>query len=1072
MTGDLTINASVTDNGFISLVGSGDQTITSSLAGYLTNLNVANAGNVDLPTTLVLDSGTLTGTGTFLGSVQFGLDDGNDYRTSFVGTIEDAVLNMDGGTLSLFQPFTAGSLNVLNSALLHDESGNGTDPLIVTGNLAIDGELGGDGFVSLQGDTDQSFTGTGTLDYLDISKPSGDVLFGTFNKTFHDVTVSAGQWDVLGNTITASNGFFIYGGELSGAGTLNGNLTMYAGSTYFVTVNGDSTAPLAVSGQVYLDPTNQGVALTGVTSAVTSTSAPIPFLTYGSFAGADFASAPEGSTVDIGGSYYAISYDDNGGGNSFTLTPVLTIAGNQSTVTATVGQSASNTGSFDDFLNSPDVTIGASFGSIMQVGSGASGTWTWTSPANLQVAQSQIVVISADDTANDLTATFSFPLIVQPSTAAPTTTTLLDNGPNPSLSGVGVGFTVSVSSVHSISGETVKIEDVTNVNNPITLATPTLTNGTATLTLSTLSVGDHTLIAVYSGDSNNQGSQTTTPITQVVQSTFAVDSVTATPDGVVLTFNAPINPNTTVLYSSPGDTTLGAADVTIVGATVGRVRGSLVIDPTNPYIATFVQTSGLLAADTYTVTVTTAVKALVGTALSGNYSTTLTVTAPTTPVLSVPSFARGPGQTVALTDSQGNRTGIPISIGNATHVTQVGFSLTYDPHLLTIAGSGALSLSSAATAAGLAIQSYTISSVDANHSVLTVSISGGTGFTATTAAPLVTILASVPTTAPYLDKEVLNLGSVQVNGANATGVSSVSVVAYPGDVLGTGLPNATDASLVDQVASGSGTGFSVFKDLDPAIIGGVGGGLLLNANDASLIDEAASGATVAQIPSIPVGVSLTFGGPDPYLYLSAVQGAPGQTVTETLYLDVTDPHGIQLTALDEAIGFNANALQISDVRATGALAALGSYDTASTVDNGSGEFLVAQAFMGTGLPPVVPYGTDIPVLQFNVTVNADMGIGSETGLTLLQYGTVNNVTQYTAISDNEGALTWTPGKAPSNSGNRSGGWQRDRGTGNHQPCGGHIGNDSAATSGGDPAESHRTGKEGDAGERAADGDFR
>ena len=280
-----------------------------------------------------------------------------------------------------------------------------------------------------------------------------------------------------------------------------------------------------------------------------------------------------------------------------------------------------------------------------------------------------------------------------------------------------------------------------------------------------------------------------------------------------------------------------------------------------------------------------------------------------------------------------------------------------------------------------------------------------------------TILASVPTTAPYLDKAVLNLSSVLVNGANATGVSGVAVVAYPGDVLGTGVPNATDASLVDQVGSGSGTGFSVFKDLDPVIIGGVGGGLLLNANDASLIDEAASGATVSQIPSIPVGVSLTFGGPDPYLYLSAVQGAPGQTVTETLYLDVTDPNGIQLTALDEAIGFDAGALQISDVRGTSALAALGSYETASTVDNGSGEFLVGQAFMGTGLPPVVPYGTDIPVLQFNVTLNADMGVGSETGLTLLQYGTVNNVTQYTAISDNEGALTWTPGKAPSNSGN-------------------------------------------------------
>ena len=602
------------------------------------------------------------------------------------------------------------------------------------------------------------------------------------------------------------------------------------------------------------------------------------------------------------------------------------------------------------------------------------------------------------------------------STTQPTTTLLADTGSNPVPQGANATFTVNVSSSSPISGETVSIEDASNGD--AVVATPTLTNGSATFTISSLGVGSHNLFAVYPTD-GTYGTSYSNLVTQVVVPLLVVESVTATPSSFVLTFNAPINPNSTVLYSSPGDTTLGAADITVVGATTGSLRGSLVIDPTNPDQATFVLTSGLLAPDTYSITVTNKVTGVGGSELSGNYSTTLTVASTTTPVLSVPSFARGPGQTVALTDSLGNETGIPISISNATSVTQVGFSLTYDPLLLTIAGSGALSLSSAATAAGLAIQSYTIASMDANHSILNVSISGGTGFTPTNGAPLLTILASVPTTAPYLDKEVLNLGSVQVNGANATGVSSVSVVAYPGDVLGTGVPNATDASLVDQVGSGSGTGFSKFKDLDPVIIGigGTGSGLFLNANDASLIDEAASGATVPQIPSIPVGVSLTFGGPDPYLYLSAVQGSPGQTVTETLYLDVTNPNGIQLTALDEAIGFDTGALQISDVRGTSALMALGSYDTASTVDNGSGEFLVAQAYMGTGLPPVVPYGTDIPVLQFNVTLNTDMGVGSETGLTLLQYGTVNNVTQYTAVSDNEGALTWTPGKAPSNNGN-------------------------------------------------------
>ena len=87
--------------------------------------------------------------------------------------------------------------------------------------------------------------------------------------------------------------------------------------------------------------------------------------------------------------------------------------------------------------------------------------------------------------------------------------------------------------------------------------------------------------------------------------------------------------------------------------------------------------------------------------MSGNYSTTLTVASTTTPVLSVPSFARGPGQSVALTDSLGNTTGIPVSISNASDVTQASFTLTYDPTLLTIAGTGALTLSSAATAAGI-----------------------------------------------------------------------------------------------------------------------------------------------------------------------------------------------------------------------------------------------------------------------------------------------------------------------------------------------------------------------------------
>jgi hypothetical protein len=66
---------------------------------------------------------------------------------------------------------------------------------------------------------------------------------------------------------------------------------------------------------------------------------------------------------------------------------------------------------------------------------------------------------------------------------------------------------------------------------------------------------------------------------------------------------------------------------------------------------------------------------------------------------------------------------------------------------------------------------------------------------------------------------------------------------------------------------------------------------------------------------------------------------------------------------------------------------------------------------------MVPFGFDVPVLQFDVTLNTDAAVGAVTPLTLLQNGTLNGQTKFTAVSDNQGALTWTSGMAPSNSGN-------------------------------------------------------
>src|SRR5262249_7335022 len=158
--------------------------------------------------------------------------------------------------------------------------------------------------------------------------------------------------------------------------------------------------------------------------------------------------------------------------------------------------------------------------------------------------------------------------------------------------------------------------------------------------------------------------------------------------------------------------------------------------------------SGLLAADTCTLTLFTdtsghhafrdttsghfALDGLNnGTAGSGNYvNSSLTVAAATTPIVPVPYFARGARQT-AHVPNNGSR-GIPISVasgsGSAISVTQVSFTLNYDPTLLTIAPTGALTLSSAASAAGLVLQSYSITTVNAHLAQLTASVSGGSGW--------------------------------------------------------------------------------------------------------------------------------------------------------------------------------------------------------------------------------------------------------------------------------------------------------------------------------------------------------
>ena len=348
VAGDVTSDdTSVGGNAFVSLVGAADQVVSGT--GMLKLLDVSKAGgDVSLPADFRLGgpgtSAQLTGDGLIRndgGRLIFDQGQINGFHTvDFAGSIDDLVIQTSTSTSFLLSQ----DLLVNNDLLITQVVSilGGPYQLQVAGDVTSDDtSVGGNAFVSLVGSADQSITGSGELRYLDIAKTAGDVLMSTFNLSFNQVTVSAGQWDVLGNTVAASAGFIVKSGTLTGEGTLDGNLstqsagavdpgsaigqltldgnlTLVAGSTFFVDIDGDTAGTqhdqLVVNGTVNLG----GATLAGNTSTAPASSIVIIDNDLADGVSGTFAGAPNGATVTVGGSTYQVAY--NGGtGNDVTL---------------------------------------------------------------------------------------------------------------------------------------------------------------------------------------------------------------------------------------------------------------------------------------------------------------------------------------------------------------------------------------------------------------------------------------------------------------------------------------------------------------------------------------------------------------------------------------------------------------------------------------------------------------------------------------------------------------------------------------------------------------------------------
>ena len=498
------------------------------------------------------------------------------------------------------------------------------------------------------------------------------------------------------------------------------------------------------------------------------------------------------------------------------------------------------------------------------------------------------------------------------------------------------------------------------------------------------------------------GSTTTATVTLTDPLLKPVGEPAVSGGSVTLAFNRAADPAAARLYDRPGGG--GVPDLAVLDAATGlpatTVRGSLVVAPDGRSI-TFVSSAGVLPTGSYRVQLRAGFRGLGGRPLDGGTYTSgvFTTAAPAGAVLGVRGLARGPGQAVSL----------PVTLRGAAGVTQAGFTLTYDPTLLTLPAAGAVTLSPEAAAAGLTPGAYSISPLGPRRAVLSVAASGGSGWSPPAAGgTLLTIAGTVPVDAPYGSLGPLDLGGMTANGAAGVGAGGVLAVAFPGDATADRAYSALDAALVAQL--GGPTGFAAFPHLDPHVLADVTGDGVADAADAGAIARKGGGASVPGLPDLPpVAATPPVGPAVARLYLENAAAGAGQTVTARLRLSALA--AVDLSALDVALRFDPAVVTVSNVRAGSLFGAAGSFTTlAPTVDNATG-VLRAAVFAATPGGITVPAGADADVLLFDLTVNPAAAVSASTSIDLLAVVDGNGSRTTTAVSDGAGAVRLSPAPA-------------------------------------------------------------
>src|SRR5262249_18528262 len=153
---------------------------------------------------------------------------------------------------------------------------------------------------------------------------------------------------------------------------------------------------------------------------------------------------------------------------------------------------------------------------------------------------------------------------VAPVTTA-STTALSNNGPNPTVIGQAVSFAVSVSGSNPTGA--VSLEDADNGN--AVVGTGALNGGSASISVSNLSIGAHHLFAVYGGDGLNAASQSA----QVLQTVDPIQVTSVVVNGDYIPIVGASESGTTATLTTNGDSGFAVNNQIVVAGFSGDNPG-------------------------------------------------------------------------------------------------------------------------------------------------------------------------------------------------------------------------------------------------------------------------------------------------------------------------------------------------------------------------------------------------------------------------------------------------------------------------------------------------------------------